>query len=103
VLAHGDAQSFNTLLVDDGSFRLVDPDGLFAEREYDVAVQLREWDDEPGQDRAAFIAGLTGLDERAIWQWAFVERVSTGLFCLESGMLEPGRGMLRVAEEWADA
>jgi streptomycin 6-kinase len=103
VLAHGDAQSFNTLLASDGSFRLVDPDGLHVEREYDVAVQLREWDDEPGREHAAFVAGLTGLDARAIWEWAFVERVSTGLLCLDDGMLEPGRGMLRVAEAWASS
>jgi streptomycin 6-kinase len=102
VLAHGDAQSFNTLRAADGSFRLVDPDGLHAEREYDVAVQLREWDDEPGRGRAAFVAALTGLDVTAIWEWAFVERVSTGLFCLDVGMLGPGSGMLRVAEDWAN-
>jgi streptomycin 6-kinase len=100
VLVHGDAQSFNTLRASDGSFKLVDPDGLFAEREYDVAVQLREWNDDAGRERTAFVAGLTGLDEEAIWQWAFVERVSTSLFCLDVGMADAGTAMLAVAEDW---
>ena len=36
-----------------------------------------------------------------IWEWGFVERVSTGLLLLKVGAREWGREFLAVAEEWA--
>jgi len=41
VLVHGDVHQWNTLEAADG-FRLVDPDGLRAEAEYDLGVLMRE-------------------------------------------------------------
>ena len=89
---------------------MIDPDGLRAEAAYDLGVLLREWDEvlaaDPlgvGRRRCERLAELSGLDATAIWQWAFVERVSTGLACLDIGMSEEGRNMLRVADVWAAA
>lgn len=112
VLAHGDAHSWNTLeditAASPGAFRFVDPDGLLAEPEYDLAIMMREFTEELlkgdalriGQERARFLARLTGRDERKIWEWGFVERVSNGLLCLEDGL---GPECLRVAELWSAA
>jgi streptomycin 6-kinase len=41
VLLHGDVHEWNTLEAD-GGFKLVDPDGLVAEPEYDLGVLMRE-------------------------------------------------------------
>jgi streptomycin 6-kinase len=115
VLVHGDAHSANTLapLGADAStttgFKLVDPDGLFAERACDLAVLMRDWSSELlagdalrlGQERCAYLSHLTGEDPEAIWQWGFIERVSTGLLLLQTGGEREGQDYLRVAEAWA--
>jgi streptomycin 6-kinase len=46
------------------------------------------------------LADLTGELPSAIWQWGFLERVSTGLFLIVLGRVEEGRRMLAVAETW---
>lgn len=107
VLVHGDAHSNNALLVDDETLRckFIDPDGLFAEKACDLAVPMRDWSDEllAGDTlrlcrvRCELLAQLTGVAERAIWQWGFIERVSTGLVLLEIGMKSEGAAMLAVA------
>jgi streptomycin 6-kinase len=113
VLAHGDAHAWNTLLVpgsEPGRFKFIDPDGLLIERAYDLAIPMREWTDELlagdplrlGVARCQRLAALTGVAEEPIWQWGFIERVSTALLCLHVG-LEGGREMLAVAERWARA
>jgi streptomycin 6-kinase len=71
---------------------------------------MREWTDELlagdplrlGVARCRRLATLTGVAEEPIWQWGFIERVSTALLCLHVG-LEGGREMLAVAERWARA
>lgn len=111
VLAHGDGHAWNTLLVP-GSvparFKFVDPDGLYIEPAYDLGILMREdADDLLGGDAGALglarcrqLADLTGQPERAIWQWGYVERISTGLGARSLGMWE-AEGMLEVAEAWA--
>ncbi len=110
VLAHGDAHAWNTLLVPgDGPerFKFVDPDGLFIEPAYDLAIPMREWSQSLlagdqlalGQARCRRLAELTGLDPEPIWQWGLIERVSTGLACLQLGL--DGGEMLAVANAWA--
>ena len=59
VLVHGDVQQWNALQTTDG-FKLVDPDGLFAEPEYDLGVILREDPDEPLA--ADLLDGEAGVD-----------------------------------------
>ena len=109
VLVHGDAHAENTLLVPStrgGRFKFVDPDGLFAERACDLAVPMREWSDEllAGDTgrlalaRCELLASLTGVEPEPIWQWGYVERVSTGLTMLDIGMRDEGFESLAVAD-----
>lgn len=101
VLVHGDVHEWNALEAGDG-FKLVDPDGLLAEAEYDLGVLMREdptdlRDGDPHR-RARWLAARTGLDATAIWEWGVVERVSTGLLATEVGLQPVGREMLDVAD-----
>ena len=54
-----------------------------------------------GQHRAEFIGQLCGVPVEPIWQWGFLERVSTGLHALELGWRVEAHEMLTVAEAWA--
>jgi streptomycin 6-kinase len=113
VLAHGDCHPWNALLVPGSNpprFKFVDPDSLFVEPAYDLGILMREWTDEllagdpvaRGRDRCRRLSELTGVAPEPIWQWGFLERVSTGLLCLRIG-LDGGQDMLAVAEAWARA
>ena len=100
VLVHGDVHQWNTLEAGAG-FKLVDPDGLLAEAEYDMGIVMREdplglLDGDP-HERARWLAAHTGLDADAIWEWGVVERLSTGLLCSKIGLQPVGREMLAVA------
>jgi streptomycin 6-kinase len=104
VLVHGDVHQWNTLEAGDG-FKLVDPDGLLAEAEYDLGIIMREdpielLEGDP-RDRARKLAALTGRDATAIWEWGAVERVSTGLLATQVGLQPAGREMLTAAERVA--
>ena len=115
VLVHGDAHAANTLQIvgprsgNDSGFKFVDPDGMRAERACDLAVPMREWSEvllsgdalQAGLARCALISRLTGVDPEAIWQWGFLERMSTGLYLLQLGWEQLGRDMLTVADTWA--
>ncbi|MEV0842328.1 aminoglycoside phosphotransferase family protein [Actinocatenispora sera] len=101
VLVHGDVHQLNALQ-SDGGFKLVDPDGLVAEAEYDLGVLMRG---DPVEllagdpvERASWLAARTGLDPVAIWEWGVVERVSTGLLCTQIHLQPLGRDTLRAAE-----
>jgi len=108
VLVHGDAHSWKTLEAGDGTFKLVDPEGLISEPAHDLAVPMRELNEELlagdalrlGQERARLLGDLTGADRKAIWQWGFVERVSSGLYTMKLGH-DGGRDFLEVADRWA--
>jgi streptomycin 6-kinase len=101
VLVHGDIHQWNALRAGAG-FKLVDPDGLLAEPEYDLGVLMRE---DPVElmagdpwDRARRLAAATGTDAAAIFQWGAVERVATGLLLTSIGLREVGGQMLSAAE-----
>lgn len=100
VLVHGDVHQWNTLRSGEG-WKLVDPDGLLAEAEYDLGILMREDPQElmvgDPHDRSRLLAALTGRDEVAIWEWGVVERVSTGLVCTAIGLQPFGRQMLDAA------
>jgi streptomycin 6-kinase len=86
-------------------FKLVDPDGLLAEPEYDLGIIMREdpldlLEGDP-QERARWLAARTGLDASAIWEWGVVERVSTGLLGTKVGLQPVAREMLAAAERVA--
>jgi streptomycin 6-kinase len=104
LLLHGDVHQWNALLAGDG-FKLVDPDGLIGDAEYDLGVVLREDPDEPlAADplaTAGWMADRYGLDATAIWEWSVIERVSTGLVATEIGLQPVGRGLLALADRLA--
>lgn len=54
-----------------------------------------------GQERCRYLSALTGVDRRAIWEWGFVERVSSGLYVTQLGEEQWGREFLDVADAWA--
>lgn len=101
VLVHGDVHQLNALECGDG-FKLIDPDGLLAEAEYDLGVLMRG---DPvdllagdPRDRARWLAARTGLDPVAVWEWGVVERLSTGLLCTQLDVQPLGRETLRAVE-----
>jgi streptomycin 6-kinase len=101
VLVHGDVHQLNALQSDDG-FKLIGPDGLLAEAEYDLGVLLRG---DPVEllagdplDRARWLAARTGLDPVAAWEWGAIERMSTGLLCTQIHLQPLGRDTLGAAE-----
>ena len=66
----------------------MDPDGLVAEPAYDLAIPMIEWSRELLDGDATRLGRercLTGVDARGIWEWGFVERVSTGLLAIQVG------------------
>jgi streptomycin 6-kinase len=101
VLVHGDVHQWNALEAT-GGFKLVDPDGLLAEAEYDLGIIMRE-DPLDGDlhERARRLADWTGLDADAIWEWGVVERVSTGLLGTRVGLQPIARQMLAAADQLA--
>jgi streptomycin 6-kinase len=104
VLVHGDVHQWNALEAA-GGFKLVDPDGLLAEAEYDLGVIMREDPVELLQgdprERSRWLARRCGLDETAIWEWGAVERVSTGLLATRIGLQPVGAQMLAAADQVA--
>jgi streptomycin 6-kinase len=106
VLVHGDIHEWNVLQAGVDSYKLIDPDGLLAEPEYDLGVIIREdpeamFESEPF-DRANWFARETGGDANAIWEWGVVERVSTGLVLTTIDMQPIGRDMLAAADRVAE-
>lgn len=101
VLVHGDVHEWNALESAAG-FKLVDPDGLLAEAEYDLGIIMRE-DPLEGDlhERARRLANWTGLDLIAIWEWGVVERVSTGLLGTRVGLQPIAGQMLAAADQLA--
>ena len=118
VLVHGDPHEMNILqqlkrgTTEPSGYKMIDPDGLYAEAEYDVGVILRDASAtllktsthapiERGITRCERLAKLSGTQCLPIWQWGYIERVSTGLYTLELGMPEYGKDALAVANSWA--
>lgn len=97
VVVHGDPHPGNLLAVRsprsgaDSGYVFVDPDGFVADRAYDLGVALRDWsgrllgpDARPvAEGFCATLAERSGVDATRIWEWGFLERVSTGLYLLD--------------------
>jgi streptomycin 6-kinase len=113
VLVHGDAAPSNALRVladrpgAETGFVFVDPDGFVGDPAYDLGVALRDWCPQilSARDPVALTRGYcrllargSGLDEQAIWEWGYLERVSTGLYATAMGAHELGRPFLDTAE-----
>jgi streptomycin 6-kinase len=112
VLAHGDCHALNTLHVPGShpaEFKFIDPDGLIIEPAYDLAISMRGWNDpllagdtlRLGLRRVRLLSALTGVPPAPIWEWGFIERVSTGLLFKQLGHHAEGAPYLAVAELWA--
>ena len=112
VRVHGDPHPGNALQVLDrrpgaeSGFVLVDPDGFLADPAYDLGVVLRDWSAEliavtplrrPG-GTAGCCPRRSGVEPQPIWEWGFLERVSTGLFILQYGAVDLARPFLDSAE-----
>jgi streptomycin 6-kinase len=111
VLAHGDPHAWNTLLdPKTNQYKFIDPDGLFIERGHDLSISMREWGAEllagdpvaSGQKRCALLSRLTGVEQSAIWQWGFIERLVNGLRYIETGPEANAVEFLAVVEAWAE-
>lgn len=109
MLVHGDVHQWNVLRAGDG-YKLVDPDGLLAEPEYDLGIVMREDPSdllasssvrEEVALRAHRLAARCGLDPMAIHEWGVVERVSTGLLGTSVGLQPFAREMLLAADRLA--
>jgi len=105
VLCHGDIHQWNALSTADGGFTLVDPDGLLAEPEYDLAILMREDPvellEQGPHERARWLADRTGTDAVAIWEWGVAERVALGLMALSLHMSDLGPQVLAAADHIA--
>jgi streptomycin 6-kinase len=114
VVVHGDPHPGNLLAVRsrrsgaESGYVFVDPDGFVADRAYDLGVALRDWSGRLlGPDARAVaenycttLAECSGVDATRIWEWGYLERVSTGLYLLDVvGSLAVGRPFLTSAEQ----
>ena len=100
VLVHGDVHDLNVLTASDGSYKLIDPVGLRAERAYDLGTIVR-CDPDVGDDlraRALRLAARTGVDVAAIWEWGTVHRVISGLYSRSIGFQPFGDLLLAQAD-----
>ena len=112
VVVHGDAHALNALTVpsDPDRFCFVDPDALIAERACDLAVPMRENNREllagdtvrDALARCRLLAARGQSTADAVWQWGYVERVSTGLVHFVIDMADEGRPYLEVAARLSD-
>lgn len=113
VVVHGDPHPANALRVPaprsgaETGFVLVDPDGFLGDPAYDLGVAVRGWCEVllAASDPAAVLRGYclllaarSGLDATAIWEWGFLERVSSGLYITSFGAERLGRPFLEAAE-----
>ena len=103
VVVHGDPHPWNALQVlaprvgAEAGFVFVDPVGFLADPAYDLGVVLRDWCAQllatgtAGAAAAlarrycALLSAETGVEETAIWEWGFLERVSSGLVLPRTG------------------
>lgn len=113
VVCHGDPHPDNALAVPvarpgaGSGFVMIDPDGFLCDPAYDLGVAVRGWEREvlAAPDPVALLHGwcarlaaATGVDEQSVWEWGFVERVSSGLYMIRHGAPEDGRAYLASAE-----
>jgi len=112
VVVHGDAHAGNLLQVRQArpgaetGYVFVDPEGFRCEPEYDLGVTLRDWSaqllasSDPKAEPQGWceqVAKESGTDAEAVWQWAYLERVSTGLYATRHGLAHLGAPFLAAA------
>lgn len=112
VVVHGDPHPGNTLRRGDG-WAFVDPDGFACDASYDVGVTVRDWSPQVlalaaaagasaarawHDDLVAAAASRAGLAADLVADWAFVERVTTGLWLERLGHHDEAEAFLAAAE-----
>lgn len=112
VVVHGDPHPENLMTLSrprpgtSTGYVFIDPETFRCEPEYDVGVALRDWNQPllannyPHKLLRTWcerIAELTHTDPHGVWQWAFAERVSSGLYLSHHGLPERGETYLDVA------
>jgi streptomycin 6-kinase len=108
LVLHGDPAPANALLAPGRASEalFVDPDGFTGDPAYDCGVALRDWgthllgSDRPAETLRGWcldLATRTGQDPQAVWEWAFLERVSTGLYARSLGADDLARPSLETA------
>jgi streptomycin 6-kinase len=111
IYGHGDPHAGNALRVPAprpgaaSGFVFVDPDGLCVEPAHDLGAIMAGDESELKADDAGelarrwcrSLADATGVEEQAVWEWAFIERVAIGLYALEHGWAW-GQEKLDIAE-----
>ena len=117
VVVHGDPHPANVLLVlapragAESGYVFVDPEGFLCEPEYDLGVVMRGWNeellaaDDPlalAHEYCQLLAKETGLDEASIWEWGFIERVSSGLYICAYGSSEHSQPFFKTAQRLLD-
>ena len=84
----------------ESGYVFVDPEGFLCDPEYDLGVVMRDWNEELlaaadplalAHEYCQLLAKETGLDEASIWEWGFIERVSSGLYICAYGSSEHGQ------------
>lgn len=118
VVVHGDPHPANALMVRapragaESGYVFVDPDGFLCEPEYDLGVVMRDWNEEllATDDPLALayhycqlLASESGFDEATIWEWGFIERVSSGLYICAYGSREHSQLFFKTAQLLLDA
>ncbi len=111
VVVHGDAHQWNTLSAPDSptGFKFIDPDGALAERAFDLAISMREWGSvipdgdllQLGRRRCRMLAEFSGVEERSIWEWGYVQCVWNGLLLLRIGVQDSAAVEFAMADAWA--
>lgn len=105
VVVHGDAHPGNALRRPGADeHALVDPSGFRGDPAYDAGVALRAWNARLAdggrpvlEALADRVAERAGVDRDRTWRWAFLERVSTGLYVLDLGAERVARPFLETA------
>jgi len=117
IVVHGDPHPANALLVRapragaESGYVFVDPEGFLCEPEYDLGVVMRDWNEELlaaadplalAHEYCQLLATESGLNEAAIWEWGFIERVSSGLYICAYGSSEHGQLFFKTAQRLLD-
>ena len=116
VVVHGDPHPGNLLRAAaarpgaETGYCFVDPDGFVADRAYDLGVVIRDWAGQLGGPGARavlegyceLLAEHSGVDATRIWEWGFLERVSTGLYAMSFGAHRAAAPFLRTAASLLD-
>ncbi|WP_432486144.1 aminoglycoside phosphotransferase [Kineococcus esterisolvens] len=117
VVVHGDPAPVNAARVltprpgaEDG-FVLLDPDGFCGDPTYDLGVAVRDWCPQllatttPIEVLAGYcrlLAEQTATDPVVVWEWGYLERVSTGLYALSFSAEEHAQPYLHTAQALLD-